>query len=123
MFPDACELLGFLLTESTRLVEGLVVNPEKMRANLDLGGGIVYSQRVLLALVEKGMAREDAYSVVQAAGLRAWDEGEDFRSLIRGDSRVTALLSDSEVEALFDPAWHLRYIDTTYRRLQIGEEK
>jgi adenylosuccinate lyase len=123
VFPDACELLGFLLTESTRLVEGLVVNPEKMRANLDLGGGIVFSQRVLLALVEKGMAREDAYAVVQAAGLRAWDEGEDFRSLIRADARVASLLSETEIDALFDPAWHLRNIDTTYRRLQIGEEK
>jgi adenylosuccinate lyase len=123
VFPDACELLGFLLTESTRLVDGLVVNPERMRANLDLGGGIVFSQRVLLALVEKGMAREDAYAVVQAAGLRAWDEGEDFRSLIRADGRVATLLSASEIEALFDPAWHLRNIDTTYRRLQIGEEK
>ncbi len=123
VFPDACELLGFLLTESTRLVDGLVVNPEKMRANLDLGGGIVFSQRVLLALVEKGMAREDAYAVVQAAGLRAWDEGEDFRSLIRADGRVATLLNESEIEALFDPAWHLRNIGTTYRRLQIGEEK
>jgi adenylosuccinate lyase len=123
VFPDACELLGFLLTETTRLVDGLVVDPEKMRANLDLGGGIVFSQRVLLALVEKGMARDDAYLVVQAAGLRAWDEGEDFKALVKADERVTALLSEQEIDDLFDPTWHTRNIDTTYQRLQIGEEK
>jgi adenylosuccinate lyase len=123
VFPDACELLGFLLTETTRLVDGLVVDPEKMRANLDLGGGIVFSQRVLLALIEKGMARDDAYRVVQAAGLRAWDEGQDFKALVKADERVRALLSEQEIDDLFDPTWHTRNIDTTYQRLQIGEEK
>jgi adenylosuccinate lyase len=123
VFPDACELLGFLLIESTRLIEGLVVDPEKMRANLDLGGGIVFSQRVLLALIEKGMGREDAYAVVQAAGLRAWDEGEDFKALVKADERVTALLTEQEIDDLFDPAWHTRNIDITYQRLQIGEER
>jgi adenylosuccinate lyase len=123
IFPDACELLGFLLTESTRLVEGLVVNAEKMRANLDLGGGIVFSQRVLLALIEKGMPRDDAYLVVQAAALRAWDKGEEFRSLLLADDRVTSLLGPDEIDRLFDPAWHTRFVDTTYQRLHIGEEK
>ena len=123
ILPDACELLGFLLTESTRLVEGLVVNPEKMRANLNIGGGIVFSQRVLLALVEKGLAREDAYRLVQAAALRAWDEGEDFKDLLLAEGRVTAVLSPAQIDELFDPAWHTRRIDTTYERLQIGEEK
>jgi adenylosuccinate lyase len=123
IFPDACELLGFLLTESTRLVEGLVVNPEKMRANLDLGGGIVFSQRVLLALIQKGMSRDDAYPVVQAAALRAWDEGQDFKALLLADARVSQLLTADEIEALFDPTWHTRFVDTTYQRLHIGEEK
>jgi adenylosuccinate lyase len=123
IFPDACELLGFLLTESTRLVEGLVVNPEKMRANLDLGGGIVFSQRVLLALIEKGMARDDAYRVVQAAALQAWDHGDDFKSLLLADGRVTGLLTAEEIDSLFDPTWHTRFVDTTYQRLHIGEEK
>jgi adenylosuccinate lyase len=123
IFPDACELLGYLLTESTRLVEGLVVNPEKMRANLELGGGIVFSQRVLLALIEKGMPRDDAYRVVQAAALRAWDEGQDFKALLLADDRVTTLLAPDEIEKLFDPTWHTRFVDTTYQRLHIGEEK
>ena len=123
VFPDACEMLGFLLTESTRLVEGLVVNPERMRANLNIGGGIVFSQRVLLALVEKGLGRDDAYRLVQAAALRAWDEGLDFKELLLADGRVTAVLNPTEVEELFDPAWHTRHIDTTYERVHIGEEK
>jgi adenylosuccinate lyase len=123
IFPDACELLGFLLTESTRLVEGLVVNPDKMRANLDIGGGIVFSQRVLLALVEKGVGRDDAYRLVQTAALRAWDEGADFKELLLGEDRVTAVLSPAQIDELFDPAWHTRNIDTAYERLQIGEEK
>ena len=123
VFPDACELLGFLLTESTRLVEGLVVNPEKMRANLNIGGGIVFSQRVLLALVEKGMSRDDAYRLVQAAALRAWDEGQDFKDLLLAEGRVAEVLSPAQVDELFDPAWHTRHVGTTYDRLQIGEEK
>jgi adenylosuccinate lyase len=123
IFPDACELLGFLLTESTRLVEGLVVNPEKMQVNLNIGGGIVFSQRVLLALVEKGVARDDAYRLVQAAALRAWDDGEDFKSLLLADGRIAAALSPDEIDELFDPAWHTRHVDTTYERLQMGEER
>ena len=123
VFPDACELVGFMLTEATRLVDGLVVNPERMRANLNLGGGVVFSQRVLLALIEKGMARDDAYRVVQAAALKAWDQGDDFKRLLAADERVTSLVDAAELDALFDPSWHLRHLNTTYQRLAIGEEK
>jgi adenylosuccinate lyase len=123
IFPDACEMLGFLLLESTRLVEGLVVDPEKMRANLNIGGGVVFSQRILLALVEKGIARDEAYRLVQAAALRAWDEHQDFKGLLLAEGRISAVLSPAEIDGLFDPAWHTRRIETTYQRLQIGEEK
>jgi adenylosuccinate lyase len=123
VFPDSCELLGFMLSEATRMVEGLVVFPERMAANLGVAGGIVYSQRVLLALVEKGMAREDAYLMVQTAALKAWDEQGDFRALIEADADVTRLLTAAEIEELFDPRWHLRHIDITYKRAGIGEER
>jgi adenylosuccinate lyase len=123
VLPDSCELLGFMLTDATRLVDGLVVFPERMAQNLDVGGGIVYSQRVLLALVEKGMARDDAYRVVQAAALKAWDENGDFRELLKTDERVTSVLPMEELDTLFDPSWHLRHMDTTYKRVGIGEEK
>ena len=123
VFPDACELLGFMLTDATRLVDGLVVDVGRMAENLNVGGGIVFSQRVLLALVEKGMARDDAYRQVQAAALRAWDEGGDFRQLMRADHWVGKLLTKEEFEGLFDPRWHLRHIGTTYTRLGIGQQK
>jgi len=123
IFPDACELLGFLLTESTRLVEGLVVHPEKMNANLHQGGGIVFSQRVLLALVERGAARDEAYRLVQEAALKAWDEGDDFKRLLLADSRVMDRLPPAELEELFDPSWHVRHVGVAYERLGIGEER
>ena len=102
------------------MMEGLVVNQERMRANLNLGGGIVFSQRVLLALIEKGMARDTAYRVVQAAALRAWDENKDFRKELLADERVTRLLTRKEVGALFDESWHLRNLDTTFRRVGLA---
>ncbi|GAC1334844.1 MAG: adenylosuccinate lyase [Candidatus Dormibacteria bacterium] len=122
IFPDACELLGFLLTETTRLVEGLVVNPERMKSNLNLGGGIVFSQRVLLALVERGAQRDEAYRIVQEAALRAWDDGHDFKQLLQEDSRVTDRVPPSELEELFNPGWHVRHVDVAFKRLGIGEE-
>jgi len=121
IFPDACELLGFLLTESTRLVEGLVVNPERMKTNLHQGGGIVFSQRVLLALVEQGAPRDEAYRIVQEAALRAWDDGDDFKRLLLEDTRVTDRVP-AELEELFNPGWHVRHVDVAYHRLGIGEK-
>jgi adenylosuccinate lyase len=123
IFPDACELTGFLLTETTRLIDGLVVDTERMAANLSLGGGLVFSQRAMLALIDKGMGRDEAYRLVQAAALRAWDETLSFRELFAQDERVAKLLTAEEVEAIFDPTWHLKHIDVTYRRLHIGEER
>ena len=122
VFPDACELLGFLLTESTRLVDGMVVDEARMMANLNQGGGIVFSQRVLLALVERGMGRDEAYRVVQEAALRAWDDGDDFKRLLLDDDRVSSRIPASDLETLFDPAWHVRHLDVTYRRVGIGKE-
>jgi adenylosuccinate lyase len=123
IFPDACELLGFLLAETARLVDGLVVDEGRMRANLDVAGGIVFSQRALLALVGKGMSRDDAYHLVQAAALQAWDEGGNFRELFSADDGVRQLLGDDEIEAVFDETWHLKHIDVTFQRVGIGEEK
>jgi adenylosuccinate lyase len=123
IFPDACELLGFLLSESTRLMDGLVVFPEKMKTNVWLGGGIVFSQRALLTLIEKGMGRDEAYRIVQEAALKAWDGGGDFRAQLQADDRVTTLLSTAEIEAIFDPSWHTKHIPVTFARVGIGEEK
>jgi adenylosuccinate lyase len=123
VFPDSCELLGYMLTEATRMVAGMVVFPEQMAANLNVAGGIVYSQRVLLRLVEKGMSRDAAYRVVQAAALKAWDQSGDFRRLLEADPEVAKLLSKVEIDELFDPSWHVRHLGATYKRVGIGQEK
>jgi adenylosuccinate lyase len=120
IFPDSCILAHFMLVEITQLVKHLLVYPENMKRNMNVYGGVVFSQRVLLALVEKGMNREEAYRVVQASAHAAWNtEGGDFQQLIRQDSQVQAKLSAAEIEACFNPAYQLRNLDKVYQRLDI----
>jgi adenylosuccinate lyase len=88
-----------------------------MRANLNMGGGLVYSQGVLLALVERGMPREDAYRIVQAAAAAAWDEGKDFKGELQAQADAARLLSAADLEALFDPGRYLRNLDVVFDRL------
>lgn len=117
ILPDACILLDYMLHLLTGILDGLVVNPERMRRNLDLTGGLIYSERVLLALVEKGMRREDAYAIVQGYAARVWDEGCSLLALLKQDPRVRALLTGEELEALFDYRPHLKHIDEIYARV------
>jgi adenylosuccinate lyase len=120
ILPDSCTLTHFMLAEMTDLVKHLLVYPENMQRNMNVYGGVVFSQRVLLTLVEKGMSREEAYAVVQSSAHQAWNKPEgDFRALISKDSRVTQLLSTSEIEACFDPQHQLRHLDEIYQRLSI----
>jgi adenylosuccinate lyase len=120
ILPDSCILAHFMLVEITDLVKHLLVYPENMARNMNIYGGVVFSQGVLLALVEKGLSREEAYGIVQACAHRAWNqEGGDFRQLISDDDRVTAHLSAAEVAACFDPDRHLRHLDQVYQRLGI----
>jgi adenylosuccinate lyase len=115
--PDAAIALDFALTRLAGLVEGLVVHPERMRANLDALGGLVFSQRVLLALTQAGMSREDAYAAVQRNAMRVWDEGVGFLEACRADPAITAVLDDAALAALFDLAWHTRHVDTVFARV------
>lgn len=118
--PDACILTHFMLVETIDLVKHLLVYPENMQRNLNCYGGVVFSQRVLLALVEKGMSREDAYAVVQKCAHAAWNkEGGDFRALLSQEPSVTAQLTDSELADCFNPQHHLRNLDQIYQRLSI----
>jgi adenylosuccinate lyase len=96
---------------------GLLVFAARMRENLDSGGGLAFSQAVLLALVERGMLRDDAYVVVQGAAAAAWDAGAPFRDTIAADPRVQALLPPEEIEPLFDPGRYLRNLDVVFDRL------
>jgi adenylosuccinate lyase len=117
IFPDSTMALDFMLKDLTDVLEGLRVFPERMRANLDVGGGLAYSQTVLLALVDSGLPRDDAYEVVQGAAAAAWDAGVPFRETIAADPRVTATLDEQVIDALFDPARFLRNLDVVFDRL------
>ena len=115
--PDTTVALDFALARLAGVVDKLVVYPERMRANLDSLGGLVHSQRVLLALTQAGMSREEAYAAVQRNAMPAWHGEGDFLTLLKQDEAVTRLLDSAALEALFDEAPHLRHVDTIFRRV------
>ena len=115
--PDATVTLDFSLSRLTGVVDKLVVNPDAIQANLDALGGLIHSQRVLLALTQAGMSREDAYEAVQRNAMKVWGEGADFQSLLAGDEKVTALLSADELADLFDLGYHTKNVDTIFARV------
>ncbi len=117
MAPDATIGLDFALARLTGLVKGLVVYPDTMRANLDRLGGLVHSQRVLLALTQAGMSREDAYDTVQRNAMAAWEGGADFLARLQADGAVTAHLGGESLAALFDLAYHTKHVETIFRRV------
>jgi adenylosuccinate lyase len=120
MFPDCCIITHFMLVEATDLIKTLLVYPDNMRRNMNLYGGVVFSQRVLLTLVEKGLGREEAYAIVQSNAHEAWNtDNGDFHASIAADPRVTAHLSPEEIEQCFDPQAHLKNLDRVYQRLNI----
>ena len=118
MFP--CVERGPIASQALHPLPGLDVFPDRMRRNLDRAGGLVASGRVLLALVEKGLGRQDAYELVQGYAKQVWDQDGDFQALLRADARVRERLGDAELAALFDPAYHLREVDTTFNRLGLA---
>lgn len=120
ILPDSCILVHFMLAETAELVKSLQVYPENMARNLNVYGGAIFSQRVLLALVEKGIGREEAYRLVQRSAHAAWNQPEgNFQALIGQDPEITAQLTKAELDACFDPQHHLRNLDTIYQRLGI----
>ncbi|HEY9813632.1 MAG TPA: adenylosuccinate lyase [Candidatus Sericytochromatia bacterium] len=120
ILPDSCTLVDFMIVELTDLVKNLLVYPENMQRNMNCYGGVVFSQRVMLTLVEKGMKREDAYAVVQSCAHQAWNkEDGNFQNLISKDASVTEHLSPEEIEQCFDPQHHLKNLDQIYQRLSI----
>ena len=120
ILPDSCILTHFMLKEITGLVKNLLVYPENMKRNMNVYGGVIFSQRVLLTLVEKGMNREEAYRVVQECAHQAWNKTDgDFYNLISQDETVTKTLTSEEIDACFDPNHHLKNLDEIYQRLGI----
>ena len=117
VLPDAFLALDYMLDRFAWLVEGLVVDPERMRRNLDSSHGLVYSQQVLLALVGAGLSRDDAYRLVQRNALRAWDEERDFRELLESDEEIAGRLDPSVFDRAFDLGEALRHVGAIFDRL------
>lgn len=115
--PDTTVTLDFALRRLTSMMDKLVVYPDNMQKNLDQLGGLVFSQRVLLALTQKGVSREDAYMLVQRNAMKVWEHGADFLTELKGDGDVTAKLNADELTELFDLTYHTKHVDTIYRRV------
>ena len=115
--PDATVTLDFALGRLAGIIDKLVVYPANMKKNLDLLGGLVHSQRVLLALTQKGVAREDAYRLVQRNAMKVWESGGEFLTLLKADKDVRKHLSDKELAANFDMDFHFSHVDTIFRRV------
>jgi adenylosuccinate lyase len=115
--PDATVTLDFALARLTGVIDKLVVYPENMQKNLDRLGGLVHSQRVLLALTQKGASREDAYRLVQRNAMPVWRGEGDFLTLLKNDPEVTKYLSPEEIEACFDLGYHFKHVDTIFTRV------
>jgi adenylosuccinate lyase len=114
--PDATIALDFALHRLAQIVRGLVVYPERMRANLESLHGLIHSQRVLLALTNAGVSREDAYRLVQRNAMKVWEKGGDFLDALLKDKEVTKALPDKTLRAQFDLAYHLKHVDTIFDR-------
>jgi adenylosuccinate lyase len=115
--PDATVTLDFLLARLAGLIDKLVVYPQNMAKNLERLGGLVHSQRVLIALTQKGLAREDAYRIVQQHAMQAWRGEGDFQALLAADPTVRKHLSEAELKANFDLDYHLKHVDTIFQRV------
>jgi adenylosuccinate lyase len=115
--PDATVTLDFALVRLTNVIDKLVVYPENMQKNLDRLGGLVHSQRILLALTQKGVSREDAYRLVQRNAMPVWRGEGEFKTLLKADSDVSSKLSSNEIDELFDLAYHFKHVDTIFKRV------
>lgn len=117
MLPDITTLLNYQLNRFAKIIDELTVLPENMLANMDKTFGLIYSQRVMLKLIDKGLTRESAYDSVQPLTKIAWDEQKSFIDLVHTDKSINAILSKKELDELFDPMYHLKNVDTIFKRV------
>ena len=123
ILPDSCLALDYILSIFTRIIKDLRVFTDRMWANVESSRGLVFSQRVLLALVDRGLAREDAYKIVQRNAMRGWDQGEDFRDLLKADPDTRSHLSPEEMDRIFDYSYYTRYINDIFQRVGLIRPK
>jgi adenylosuccinate lyase len=119
ILPDATIALNYMLNRFGNIIKNLTVYPENMKRNMDRTLGLIYSQRVLLALIDHGFSREEAYDTVQPKAMEAWERQVAFRSLIEADEKITSKLSLSEIDDCFDYNYHLQHVDTIFNRLEL----
>jgi len=117
ILPDATIALNYMLNRFGNIVKNLTVFPENMKRNMDRTLGLIYSQRILLALIDKGMAREAAYDTVQPRAMEAWDKQVQFRSLVEADETITSKLTPEEIADCFDYNYHIKHVDTIFDRI------
>ena len=123
ILPDSCLAVDYMLSIFTSIMKGLKVYPENMRRKIELTQGVIFSQRVLLALINKGVGREEAYKMVQDSAMKAWEEKKDFLSLLEADKRITVHLSKKELKSLFDYNFYLKHVDEVFERLGLSKVK
>lgn len=117
ILPDATTLLDYMLHRFNEILTNLTVFPQRMRQNMDLTYGLIYSQRVMLKLINTGLTREQAYDLVQPLTAKAWDEGQQFRPLVEHDPTISQLLNPAEINEAFDYHYHLRQVDAIFKRV------
>jgi len=123
ILPDSCLIVDYSLALFTSVMRGLQIYPQRMKHNLKLTKGLIFSQRVMLALIDKGLSRQKAYQLVQRNAMKAWEKNKDFLGLLKADPEVTAVLPPAELEPLFDVQYYLRYIDDIFQRLGLTEKQ
>lgn len=121
ILPDATIALNYMLNRFGNIIKNLTVFPENMKRNMTRTYGLIYSQRVLLSLIDKGMAREEAYDLVQPKAMEAWEKGIQFRELVEGEERITAVLSPAEIEDCFNYEHHMKHVDTIFSRVGLQD--
>ncbi|HLS34746.1 MAG TPA: adenylosuccinate lyase [Bacillota bacterium] len=120
IIPDATIAVNYMLNRFMNVVKNLTVNKENMEKNIDATNGVIFSQRVLLSLVEKGVSREEAYSIVQPLAMKAWEEEIHFKQLLEKNNRVQELLSKDDIDSCFDKTYHLKNVDFVFERLGLS---
>ncbi|MFH0942071.1 MAG: adenylosuccinate lyase [Chloroflexota bacterium] len=123
ILPDACSLLDYGLVLFTDILRSLKVNTRRMKQNLKLSRGLIFSQRVMLALIDRGMSREQAYKLVQRNAMKAWDKNKNLPGLLKMDQEVTAKLPPDELETLFDEQYYLRHVNDIFQRLGLTDQQ
>ena len=122
ILPDSCFTINYMLHKFIEIMEGLIINKNKMIDNINLSKGVIYSQRLMLTLISEGMIREKAYRIVQESSNKAWNEGIELQELISKNKDVTLLLNDKEIQKVFDINYYLKNIDYKFKKSKLIKE-